>query len=279
MLRAHVLELCLRLRDVPALRHARLVTVARDLERLLVSGHGALEQAEIQVRDAQLKVALREGRLLREQHRGQIAGARPRRLAIGFDGAADATPHIELPEGGEAHAVLGAHGAAGGRGAPRGAGAAAGGGRIAAAGRGDIGGNGRKVAGASRAEERGRLLVPGRREQHVLIGDLHLPLQSVEVGVAVELPPLAARRQLLRLGRLPVLALLVGRRHLQARAMVGGPDRQVPAAAGGAEREQCRDAAKRAPHATPSSGFGKRCRRDLAHSRKRSRYRYITGVV
>ena len=64
VLRAHVLELCLRLRDVIALRHARLVTVARDLERLLVSGHGALEQAEIQVRDAQLKVALREGRLL-----------------------------------------------------------------------------------------------------------------------------------------------------------------------------------------------------------------------
>src|SRR5207302_7413482 len=213
------------------------------------------------------------------QHRGQIAGARLRRLAIGFDGAADATPHIELPEGGEAHAVLGAHGAAGGRGAPRGAGAAAGGGRILAAGRGDIGGNGRKVARASRAEERGRLLVPGRREQHVLIGDLHLPLESVEVRIAVELPPLAARRQLLRLGRLPVLALLVGRRHLQARAMVGGPDRQVPAAAGGAEREQCRDAWKRAPHATPSSGFGKRCRRDLAHSRKRSRYRYITGVV
>src|SRR5438309_4208953 len=28
------------------------------------------------------------------------------------------------------------------------------------------------------------------------------------------------------------------RRHLQARAMVGGPDRQVPAAAGGAERSE-----------------------------------------
>src|SRR5437016_1003316 len=297
---ARVLELRLRLGHVRALRDARLVAILRDLERLLVTVHRALQQCEIQVRHAQLEVSLGERRLLREQHGGQIARARLGRGAVGFDGAADAPPHIDLPVGGEAHAILG--GGAVARRRRAGGSAAAATAALAARG-GDIGGDRGKVARARGAEQRQRLVVFGRCEQHVLIGHLHLAHEGVELRIAVEVPPVAARLRVLWLGRLPVAGPLVACRHLDARAVVDRADRQVLAAGHGGQSEE-REAPRRAPtggaptgraaHEAPcsaprtlagprggadSSGFEKRCKRAFAHSRKRSRYRYMTGVV
>src|SRR2546421_38023 len=68
------------------------------------------------IRAARLEAGVGGGRRRRERRARQTAGARLGGLAVGFDGAADPAPEVELPAHGGADAVLGA-----GTAAPRGA--------------------------------------------------------------------------------------------------------------------------------------------------------------
>ena len=62
------------------------------------------------------------------------------------------------------------------------------------------------------ADQRARLAEPCIRGLEILVVGGHLRLQRIQLGIAEDLPPLAARSRIGGLGHLPVGVLLVARR-------------------------------------------------------------------
>src|SRR5262249_20419258 len=72
--------------------------------------------------------------------------------------------------------------------------------------------------------------------RNILVRDIHLALQSIEFGIAIELPPIASKLRVLRFGLFPVLAFFERRAHWSCGHFVLWPDR----AAGKKEKEHKR---------------------------------------
>ena len=261
------LQLRLGLHQIDLRRDARVVSILREIERLLERRDGVLEQLPLRVQDAQLEIVGSDLRLRREARRREIRGACLCACFTRFDGAAQAPPQIRLPSGIEACRTVGDN-AAGGRAAdhPR---------RRAAANDRNAGIEGWKVR-RPRGRNQGLRAAELRiRDQHVLVRYFDLLEEHVELRIAEDPPPFAAVEIVLRLRRLPLPRLLVGRGDLDLGPLVVGPD---CATRERAEEHQAGDRARlhRASSAVPRVRPAQVRRH---HSRKRSRYRYTTGVV
>src|SRR6185437_11267630 len=160
---------------------ALVVAVGGDLKGAPEGLDAGVEQPLELVGDAQLQIVGGEQGLGGKTGGGEIAGARLRVGDIALDGAADASPDVELPacRGGDIELVLHPR-AAGDRGAA-GTGARA----LSGALRRSIYRERREKPGARLGDDRTRLAVGGLGGLEVLIGDVDLSLELVEHGVVI----------------------------------------------------------------------------------------------
>jgi len=120
----------------------------------------------------------------------------------------------------------------------------------------------------------------GRFER--LVGNVDLLLEPIEHRIAVHRPPRGSARRLLRFGWLPALRLLEPLRHGRGWAVVVRTHRAACKSRQGERPPSTALAHRGCTGAAGALGceYGKR--RDqsrLHHAPKRSRYRYMTGVV
>ena len=249
--RLHLRTLQLRfcLHDVGARCDADVVLVLRQLQRLLIGGHGVVQQAFLSVGDAQLEIGLRERRVQRQARGLESRRACLRTGDIAIDRAPHAAPQVRLPGSGKRQ--LERVGRMRGTGAA-GAGAAADhgtAGHDAAAGcavssrtRGAwTGGQRRPEACACARHQRGGLAILRLGLFQTLVGYIDLLFQIVERGVPENLPPRTTLDRIRGCGLLPAGVLLVDRRCRQRRFLVIGTDgtrRQQRAARGSDEKIQ-----------------------------------------
>ena len=231
-LRARAFDLGARHRHVRLPRHANVVAVLRQLQRLLVGRHGGIQQALLLIQHAQLQIGLHQGGLRAQARGGQISQA-GRGAGLGrLDAAAHPPPHIQFPTDVAGQRVLVGHIAAAGRRGRRTVAAAAARARQAGA-RAHRG----EKPGARATHQPQRLPVVGLGLGDGLVGRIQVVHQSVERGVIVDAPPLSAVDVVARFGPLPAwhldLSFLVGRAHVQRGALVVGAD-----GAGGQRRAQ-----------------------------------------
>ena len=203
-LRPRGLDLGRRLHYIGLGHNAGGVLVLHQFERLVVGGHRLLQQELLRVQRAQLKVILRERGLGRQARRFQVARARFDVCIAGLDRAADVAPNVRHPACLKWQAVTGHHAAR----YRRRRGLGHGRGRGARSRLRNTSGHAREVTGARRLREGERLAVLRLRPGQILVRHVHLLLQAAEQRVAVHFPPLAARFEIARLGRLPVALLL-----------------------------------------------------------------------
>ena len=212
-------------------RRARLVFVARDLERALVERDGTREQRAQGVGGAQIEIIRRERRLGRELGIREIGLAHLHSGLAALDLAADRSPDIGLPgrQSLQGEFRMGAAADTAPHRARHGSRAATAAASLAVEACGDGG----KQLRLGLFEKRDGLAILRFVLLDVLIRDVHLTLEPVELGVLEDRPPIAAAFLVLRRGDLPAgRQLLVGVRHRRGRPMIVGSDRA------GGEREQ-----------------------------------------
>ena len=221
--RARRQQLGLRLQHVGLGDDAGGIAVLRDLQRALVALDRPRQQVGLEVGLAQREVVDRQRALRREARRSEVGGAALLAGARALDRARDAAPEVGRPvaveRGGEGVGGAGAAAAV-----DRRAVAAA----EAAPARVDP--DAGVVGGARSADQRLRLRVRRDRGGDGLVRGIDLGREAIELGVAEQAPPVAARERVGRRGRQPDRVagprrFLVGGRHRRARPLVVGADR------------------------------------------------------
>ena len=189
------LELSPCLGDVGFRRAAAGEAILGELQRIGEVRNRIVQQLLLGIRAAQLDIVDRQFGVQAEARRREVGRRRLRLLARGGDGAADATPEIDLI--GEVQRQLEL---AGGRrmGIDE-IGLMAGIAQRCHAGRDRDGG---KFRGLLKADQRARLAETGFRLLQILVRGSDLLFQRIELAVAEHLPPRAARQRILR-PRLP----------------------------------------------------------------------------
>ena len=108
----------------------------------------------------------------------------------------------------------------------------------------------RVIAGPRPAQQGERLPVLRGSLLHVLVGDFHLAGECVEIGIAVDLPPMPSRDFVLRFGGFPAGGFLEGGRNIHVGTQIIGADGTAGQGKGqGQDGEQLHDE-------TPAKGKG-----------------------
>ncbi len=183
-------------------RHdAGAVLVLGQAQRARIGGDRGIEQARLLVEHPQLQVVLHQFALQAQARGGEICGTGLELGTTGLQATAQLAPDIQFPRRAEAQVIALADArCAGAAVRPRGA----------LPRTRDPGATGqcRVEAGPGAAHQRARLAVLSLGRRQVLVGQLQALDQRVQLGIAVQGPPVAARQGIGRGRRGPALDLL-----------------------------------------------------------------------
>src|ERR1700676_2312307 len=213
-LSASSLELSPGLLDLQFGINASSKSALDQFQGLLILRYGRVQKLLLGVQEAGLIVEQCQLRMHRQVDGCQVGGAGLGLVAIRFDGAAYASPSVDLVrpfEGklyvGEGNAIecwaagLPIHG-------------------IIVAGYRRIDGQGWEVIGPLISEHCASLGICGLGGFHILVGDVYLLFEYVQLRVLKYLPPVAAGILIVRLGRFPIAHFLIGRRNFRRGAFI-----------------------------------------------------------
>ena len=204
-------QLRLRGDDVGSGRRAHGILIARNLERALVLRDRIAQEIVQRVGFAQLEIGGRQRRLRGQRRIGEIGGAGLRAGGLAFDRAPHAAPEIERPTAAHFRAER----------SPERRGA----------GQGRVESERRKQLRAPLSDQRLSLAIIGFVRFQGLVGNRDLRLESVELGVAKQLPPRALGEFVTRGAELPSLDLLVLNRNDRRGPQIIRADARIPPSA------------------------------------------------